>query len=128
MISRMRWAHHPALAPRHLSPVSTVVSFILLGLAGCSGGGTDPGNGTSLPPNDLVPGKSYFGRNGSCDYSGGARPVLAPPPRGGTTGAADTPDRASPDTLRDLNPEEPARAMDTAFKIGSTRLNSTPLG
>ncbi len=113
----MHWTHHPSLAPRYASHVSALVSLVLAGVVACSGG-TDPGRGTpgpTIPPNDLVPGRSYFGRNGYVEYIAGDLPVLVLAPHGGTIRAADMPDRTSSDTLRDLNTEELARAVDTAF-------------
>jgi hypothetical protein len=99
--------------------LSTAFSLVLAGIVACSGGGTDPGGDSSVPlmpsPNELVPGRSYFGRNGYVEYIAGDLPVVVLAPHGGTIRAADMPDRASSDTLRDLNTEELARAMDTAF-------------
>ncbi len=85
----------------------------LLALLACS----DP---TPAPPStgggtDYVAGRSYFGRNNYVEYIAGDLPIIVLAPHGGTIRAADMPDRANPDTLRDLNTEELARTIDSVF-------------
>jgi hypothetical protein len=75
------------------------------------GGTTQPGGGST----DYVAGQSYYGTNTYIDYIARDLPVIVLAPHGGSIRAADMPNRANPDTLRDLNTEELARAIDTAF-------------
>jgi hypothetical protein len=86
----------------------------------CSTGTADPnaGGDTAKPGGGgpgFVAGRSYFGNNNYIEYIAGDLPVIVLAPHGGSVRAADMPNRANPDTLRDLNTEELARAIDTAF-------------
>lgn len=72
-------------------------------------GGTGGGGGS------FIPGQSYFGRNNWVEYIAGDIPVIVLAPHGGTLRPAEMPDRADPDTVRDMNTLELARAIDSAF-------------
>lgn len=92
----------------------------LAGAWGCSGGSDSPAGTITPPPppppsTGYIAGKSYFGRNDYVEYIAGELPVIILAPHGGTIRAADMPNRANPDTLRDTSTEELARAIDTAF-------------
>lgn len=104
------------LAGRASSLAAQAAAAVLVaGAWGCGGSSDRPTGTTAPPPTGYLAGTSYFGRNDYVEYIAGELPVVILAPHGGTIRAADMPNRASPDTLRDTNTEELARAIDTAF-------------
>ena len=97
-------------------------AMLLAASIACSNGAADPApiGATNQPGgggggSECVAGQSYFGTSNYIEYIAGDVPVIVLAPHGGSIRAADMPNRANPDTLRDLNTEELARAIDTAF-------------
>ena len=92
---------------------------VLLVLAACGGGGTDPG-GEQEP--EYVPGQSYFGTSDYIEYIAGDLPLIFTAPHGGlltpasiparTEGACGTGDFA---TVTDANTQDLARRIQAAF-------------